>query len=123
MDIIQTNKAPEAAGPYSQAIKTNQFVFLSGQLGINPDTGIMAESFSEQTEQAIANISAVLAETGLSLTDVAKTTCFLTDISEFPFFNAIYEKYFISYPARSCVEVSALPKGALVEIEVVAIAR
>ncbi len=120
MEIIETDNAPKATGLYSQAIKSGELIFLSGQLGVDPHTTIMADGFSGQTEQAIANISAVLDEAGLTLDDVIKTTCFITDISEFVHFNTLYEKYFTSRPARSCVEVSALPKGALVEIEVIA---
>ena len=122
MKTVETNKAPAAIGPYSQAITANGFVYTSGQIPIDPKTGnIEATCIEVQTEQAIRNLSAVLEAAGSSLEKVVKTTCFLKSIGDFAVFNEIYAKYFTEKPARSCVEVSALPKGALVEIEATAI--
>lgn len=122
MRTVETSKAPAAIGPYSQAIVTGDFIYTSGQIPINPESGkIDAENLEKQTEQVIKNISAVLEAAGSSLNDVIKTTCYLKNMNEFSTFNAVYEKYFANKPARSCVEVSALPKGALVEVDVIAI--
>ena len=122
MKIIETKKAPAAIGPYSQAIVIGDFIYTSGQIPINPATGnIEATEITGQAEQAIQNLKAVLEEAGSSLEKVIKTTCFLKDINDFAAFNETYAKYFIGKPARSCVEVSKLPKGALVEIEVIAV--
>ena len=121
MKIIETKKAPAAIGPYSQAIVANGLVYTSGQIPIDPGSGIIeAASIEAQTEQVIKNLAAVLEAAGSSLERVVKTTCFLKSISDFAAFNGIYEQYFTGKPARSCVEVAALPKGALVEIEVIA---
>ena len=121
MKIIETKKAPAAIGPYSQAIVANGLVYTSGQIPINPGSGIIeAASIEAQTEQVIKNLAAVLEAAGSSLERVVKTTCFLKSISDFAAFNGIYEQYFTGKPARSCVEVAALPKGALAEIEVIA---
>ncbi len=121
MEIISTKAAPAAIGPYSQAIVTGNLIYTSGQIPINPASGnIEASDIASQTEQAIKNLKAVLEEAGSSLEKVVKTTCFLQNIQDFSTFNSIYEKYFTLKPARSCVEVAALPKGALVEIEVIA---
>ena len=121
MKIIETNKAPAAIGPYSQAIVANGLVYTSGQIPIDPGSGIIeAASIEAQTEQVIKNLAAVLEAAGSSLERVVKTTCFLKNINDFAAFNGIYEQYFTGKPARSCVEVAALPKGALVEIEVIA---
>ena len=121
MKIIETNKAPAAIGPYSQAIVANGLIYTSGQIPIDPGSGIIeAASIKAQTEQVIKNLAAVLEAAGSSLERVVKTTCFLKNISDFAVFNGIYEQYFTGKPARSCVEVAALPKGALVEIEVIA---
>ena len=121
MEIISTKAAPAAIGPYSQAIVTGNLIYTSGQIPINPASGnIEASDIASQTEQAIKNLKAVLEEAGSSLEKVVKTTCFLQHIQDFSTFNSIYEKYFTLKPARSCVEVAALPKGALVEIEVIA---
>lgn len=121
MEIISTKAAPVAIGPYSQAIVTGNLVYTSGQIPINPASGnIEASDIASQTEQAIKNLKAVLEEAGSSLEKVVKTTCFLQNIQDFSTFNSVYEKYFTLKPARSCVEVAALPKGALVEIEVIA---
>jgi len=121
MKVIETKNAPAAIGPYSQGIVTGNLAYTSGQIPINPESGnIEAADISEQTEQACKNVAAVLEAAGTSLGKVIKTTCFLQNISDFAAFNAVYEKYFVSKPARSCVEVGALPKGALVEIEAIA---
>ena len=122
MNVICTKNAPAAVGPYSQAIDCGDFVFLSGQIPLVPETGLVAKGGLEaQAHQMFANIRAVLAEAGMSLSNVVKTTVFMTDLSQFAAFNAIYAEYFKApYPARSCVEVSALPKGVLVECELIA---
>jgi 2-iminobutanoate/2-iminopropanoate deaminase len=121
MKIVETVKAPGAIGPYSQAVISGGLVYTSGQIPIDPASGtIVKTDIAGQTEQVIANLSAVLEAAGSSLDRVVKTTCFLTDIAYFAAFNEVYAKYFTGKPARSCVEVSALPKGALVEIEVIA---
>ena len=122
MNVICTKNAPAAVGPYSQAIDCGDFVFLSGQIPLVPETGLVADGGLEaQAHQMFANIKAVLAEAGMSLSNVVKTTVFMTDLSQFAAFNAIYAEYFKApYPARSCVEVSALPKGVLVECELIA---
>ena len=121
MTVIETKNAPAAIGPYSQAIVAGGLVYTSGQIPIDPATGaIGATEIEGQTRQAIQNLSAVLEAAGSGLDRVVKTTCFLTDINDFAAFNAVYAELFPGKPARSCVEVSALPKGALVEIEAVA---
>ena len=121
MDIIHTDKAPAAIGPYSQAIEANGFVFTSGQLGIIPDTGALAHNMAAQTVQALENVKAVLMAAGLGLENVVKTTCYLKSMDDFALFNDIYSQYFIaSKPARSCFAVAQLPEDGLVEIEVVA---
>lgn len=120
-NIISTKDAPAAIGPYSQAIAVNGLVYTSGQIAIDPASGsIDAQGIEAQTEQVIRNLKAVLEAAGSDLTKVVKTTCFLQNMSDFAAFNGVYEKYFTGKPARSCVEVSALPKGALVEIEAIA---
>ena len=121
MKTVETKKAPAAIGPYSQAKIVNGFVYTSGQIPIDPETDkIEFQCIEAQTEQVIKNLKAVLEEAGSSLEKVVKTTCFLKDIKDFGTFNGIYSQYFTGKPARSCVEVSNLPKGALVEIEVIA---
>ncbi|MGN0642700.1 MAG: RidA family protein [Huintestinicola sp.] len=118
---IYTPNAPEAIGPYSQAVKTGNLLFTSGQIGINPATGnIDGQGIEAQTRQVCENLKAVLAESGCTFDNVVKTTCFLDNIADFAAFNAVYGEYFTSKPARSCVEVGKLPKGALVEVEVIA---
>ena len=118
---IATDKAPSAIGPYSQAIVFGNMLFTSGQIPINPETGsIEATTIAEQTEQVMKNLGAVLSEAGSSFEKAIKTTCFLANISDFAAFNEIYAKYFTEKPARSCVAVKDLPKGALVEVEVIA---
>ena len=119
---IETKNAPAAIGPYSQAIIAGNLIYTSGQIPLVPETGALAGGgIEEQAEQAIKNLAAVLDAAGSCLENVVKTTCFLSSMSDFSAFNAVYEKHFIGKPARSCVEVSALPKGALVEIEAVAV--
>jgi 2-iminobutanoate/2-iminopropanoate deaminase len=118
---VSTEKAPAAIGPYSQAIVCGDMVFTSGQIGIDPTCGeITGKDVREQTEQVMQNLCAVLAEAGTSMENVLKTTCFLADIADFAAFNEVYGKYLTTKPARSCVAAKALPKGALVEVEVIA---
>ena len=121
-EVINTTKAPAAIGPYSQAIKVGNLVFTSGQIPIDPTTGAFVEGgIKEQTRQSLANIKAILAEAGLNMSNVVKTTVFLADMNDFADMNAVYAEFFTEpYPARSAVAVKTLPKGALVEIEVVA---
>ena len=121
MKVISTDKAPAAIGPYSQAMVTGSLVFTSGQIPLDPVTGaVVGEDITAQTERVIANLRAVLEAAGTDLTKVVKTTCFLRNMGDFAVFNGIYAKHFTGNPGRSCVEVSALPKGVLVEIEAVA---
>lgn len=118
---ISTNKAPAAIGPYSQAIKCGNMLFTSGQIPLDPETGaVVGENITEQAEQVMKNLSAVLEAAGTSFDGAIKTTCFLADMADFAAFNEVYAKYFTSCPARSCVAVKALPKGVLVEVEVIA---
>ncbi len=122
MNKINTNNAPAAVGPYSQAIEVGGMLYTSGQIALNPQTGeIVGNTIEEQAEQVIKNLMAVLEAAGTKAENVVKTMCFLTNIGDFAKFNEIYAKYFTEKPARSCVEVSALPKGALCEVEVIAI--
>ena len=121
MKIVSTNKAPAAIGPYSQAIVHNDLVFTSGQIPINPETGaVEADGIVAQTEQVMKNLGAVLEAAGSSYEKAIKTTCFLAEIADFAAFNEVYAKYFTEKPARSCVAVKDLPKGVLVEVEVIA---
>lgn len=121
IEKISTDKAPSAIGPYSQATVHSGMVFTSGQIPINPESGsIDAEGIVAQTEQVMKNLSAVLSAAGSSFDKAIKTTCFLADMADFAQFNEVYAKYFSSKPARSCVAVKTLPKGALVEVEVIA---
>ncbi len=123
MEKIYTRRAPEAIGPYSQAVKINGLLFTSGQIPIVPETGAVAEGgIREQTEQICKNLKAVLEAGGSSLEKVVKTTCFLADMNDFSPFNEVYGQYFSDRPARSCVAVKALPKGVLAEIELIAAA-
>lgn len=118
---IATEKAPAAIGPYSQAIQYGNIVFTSGQIPIDPATGkVEAKTIEEQTEQVMKNLGAVLTAAGSGYDKVIKTTCFLAEIADFAAFNGVYAKYFTTCPARSCVAVKDLPKGVLVEVEVVA---
>lgn len=124
MKAIKTNMAPAAIGPYSQAIEANGMVFLSGQLPINPQTGEMPEGIEAQTRQSLTNARAILAEAGLSMGDVVKTTVLLADIADFAAMNAVYSEFFSEpFPARSAFAVRDVPKGALVEIECIAVKR
>lgn len=119
---ICTENAPKAIGPYSQAVKAGNMVFTSGQIPLDPVTGeIVGSDITEQTEQVMKNLSAVLAAAGTSFDNAIKTTCFIADMGYFAAFNAVYSKYITSAPARSCVAVKTLPKGALVEVEVIAL--
>ena len=121
MNIINTDKAPAAIGPYSQAIKIGNLVFTSGQIPINPESGnVEATDIKGQTEQICKNLKAVLEEAGSSFEKVIKTTCFLQNMEDFAEFNEVYASYFTSKPARSCVAVKALPKNVLAEIELIA---
>ena len=118
---IYTQNAPEAIGPYSQAIQYDKLLFSSGQIPVDPENGaIVAGGIAAQAEQVMKNIGAILAEAGTDYTHVVKTTCFLDDMGDFAAFNAVYEKYFTGKPARSCVAVKKLPKDVLCEVEVVA---
>ena len=118
---VYTSAAPEAIGPYSQAIICGNMLFTSGQVPINPATGeVEAEGITAQATQVMKNLSAVLAEAGTTFEKVVKTTCFLSDMGDFAAFNAVYAEYFTSKPARSCVAVKTLPKNVLVEVEVIA---
>lgn len=121
--VIAAAGAPKAIGPYSQAVKAGRFLFLSGQLPLDPETGnISGDGIEVQTRQALENIKSILAAAGASLSDVVKTTVFLKDIGHFPEMNQVYQQYFATdAPARSCVEVSRLPKDVLIEIESIAI--
>ena len=121
MKKIFTEKAPGAIGPYSQAMIAGDLLFTSGQIAINPASGaIEAQDIEGQTEQVCKNLAAILEAAGCTMEDVVKTCCFLQNITDFGVFNDIYGKYFTGKPARSCVEIAALPKGALVEVEVIA---
>lgn len=118
---VNTVKAPKAIGPYSQAVVAGNFVFTSGQIALNSETGnIEGENISEQTHRVCKNLKAVLESAGSSLENAVKTVCYLTDMANFATFNEVYGQYFTGKPARSCVAVKELPKGALVEVEVVA---
>ncbi len=119
---IQTENAPAAVGPYSQAIVAGDLVYTSGQIALDPKTGVMVgDDVTAQAEVAMQNLEAVLKAAGSSFDQVVKTTCFLVDMADFAAFNAVYEKYLSSKPARSCVAVAQLPKGGIVEVEAVAI--
>lgn len=119
--IISTPNAPQAIGPYSQAVEANGFVFISGQIPINPANGQIPEGIEAQTEQVMRNIGAILEAAGLTYANVVKTTVLLQSIADFVTMNGIYAKYFTAdCPARAAFEVSALPKGALIEVEVIA---
>ena len=120
--VISTKKAPAAIGPYSQAIQVGNLVYTSGQIPIDPVTGAFVEDgIKEQTRQSLTNVKAILEEAGLSMSNVVKTTVFMADMNDFADMNSIYSEFFAEpYPARSAVAVKTLPKGALVEIEVIA---
>ena len=118
---IQTNKAPAAIGPYSQAVVVGDLIFTSGQIPLNPETGVLeGENITEQTHRVCKNLQAVLSAAGGSLQSTVKTVCFLSNMADFTAFNEVYAQYFTEKPARSCVAVKDLPKGALVEVEVIA---
>ena len=120
--LVSTPNAPAAVGPYSQAVRSGDLLFCSGQIALDPASGnLTGNDIKSQTEQVMKNISAVLAASGATFADVVKTTCFLADINDFAEFNAVYAQYFTGKPARSCVAAAALPKGALVEVEVIAV--
>ena len=122
MKKIETTNAPAAIGPYSQAIVCGNTVYTSGQIALSPETAaLVGDNITEQTEQVMKNLTAVLEKAGSSMKNIIKTTCFLSDISDFAAFNEVYGKYITEAPARSCVAVKDLPKGALVEVEVIAI--
>lgn len=121
MEKISTTKAPAAIGPYSQGILTGNLVFFSGQIPLDPETGVLCgTNITEQTEQVMKNIGALLDAAGLTFEDVVKTSCFLADMADFAAFNQVYGAYFTGKPARSCVAVKELPKQALCEVEVIA---
>ena len=121
MKVISTDSAPKAIGPYSQAIVTDGLLFASGQIPLSPETGdVVAGGIKEQAERVMQNIAAVLTAAESDFTKVVKATCFLTSMDNFATFNEVYAKYFTGKPARSCVAVSALPRGVLVEVEVIA---
>ncbi len=120
MNVISTDKAPAAIGPYSQAYIAGGLLFTSGQIPIDPATGELKTSIEEQAHQSCKNVLAILEAAGLDASKVVKTTCFISDMNKFGEFNAVYEKYFTSKPARSCVEVARLPKDVFCEIEAIA---
>lgn len=121
MKKVYTEKAPAAVGPYSQAVVINGMVYTSGQIALDPATGELAGgTIEEQAEQVMKNLMAVLEESGAKAENVVKTLCFLTDMNDFAAFNEVYGRYFTEKPARSCVSVQSLPKGALCEVEVIA---
>ena len=118
---ISTTNAPAAIGPYSQALDLGNMVFVSGQIPIDPATGVMADTIEEQAKQSLTNLKNILAEAGLGMENVVKTVVFLADLNDFAAVNAVYETFFADpFPARSCVQVAAIPKGAKVEIECIA---
>lgn len=120
--IVSTKNAPGAIGPYSQAVRSNNMLFLSGQLPINTETGLMPETVDEQTRQSLTNAKAIIESAGATMRDVVKTTVFLSDMNNFGKMNEVYKEFFAdNYPARSAVEVARLPKDALVEIEMIVI--
>lgn len=122
MDKIYTEKAPAAVGPYSQAVVINGMVYTSGQIALDPATGeLVGGTIEEQTEQVMKNLMAILDAAGTKTENVVKTLCFLTDMNDFAAFNEVYAKYFTEKPARSCVGIQALPKGAICEVEVIAV--
>ena len=124
MKVVSTSNAPAAIGPYSQALDLGSMVFVSGQIPVDPATGTMADTVEEQAAQSLANLKAILAEAGLTMANVVKTVIFLADINDFAAVNAVYAKAFTEpFPARSCVQVAAIPKGAKLEIECIADGR
>jgi len=124
MNKVHTDLAPAAVGPYSQAVKVNGMVYLSGQIPIDPTTGQIVEgAIREQTLQVMKNLSAVLSASNSDMDHVVKTTCFLADINDFTAFNEVYAEYFVNKPARSCVAVKDIPKGVFVEVECIAVGK
>ena len=121
MQTITTDKAPGAIGPYSQGYIANGFVYTSGQIPVEPETGAIPRGITAQAERSCRNVGAILAAAGVGFEQVIKTTCFLADMGDFAAFNEVYAKFFISKPARSCVAVKDLPKGVLCEIEAIAV--
>ena len=120
--VISTSNAPAAIGPYSQAVRCGNMIYTSGQIPLDPATGtVVGDEIRSQTEQVMKNLSAVLTAAGTSLENAVKTTCFLSDMADFAAFNEVYAAYFTTTPARSCVAVKTLPKGVLVEVEVIAL--
>ena len=120
-EMIQSNNAPSAIGPYSQALMTKDLVFVSGQLPVNPENGLVPDSIEEQTTQSLKNINAILESVGLNLDSTVKTTVYMSDLTEFTAMNAVYSEFFNEpYPARACVQVARLPKDVKVEIEAIA---
>ncbi len=124
MKVLSTTKAPAAIGPYSQGLEAGNMVFVSGQIPVNPETGNIPDTIEEQTAQSLSNIENILAQSGLSMSDVVKTTVFLADLGDFSAMNEVYASRFQEpYPARSCVQAAAIPKGCGVEIECIAVKR
>ena len=121
MEPVVTTEAPGAIGPYSQGMTAGELVFTSGQIPVDPVSGAIPEGIVAQADRSCRNVGAVLAAAGSGFDRVVKTTCFLADMSDFAAFNAVYEKYFVSLPARSCVAVKDLPRGVLCEIEAIAV--
>ena len=121
MKIIHTENAPAAIGPYSQGFEVNGLVYTSGQIPVDPVSGVTPDGIAAQAEQSCKNVAAILEEAGTSMDKVFKTTCFLHDMADFAVFNEVYAKHFVSKPARSCVAVKTLPKGVLCEIEAIAV--
>lgn len=121
MKVLATNNAPGAIGPYSQGFEVNGFVYTSGQIPVDPDTGRIPEGIAAQAEQSCKNVGAILKSANVGFENVFKTTCFLADMADFAAFNEVYAKYFVSKPARSCVAVKTLPKNVLCEIEAIAV--
>ena len=121
MNVIETTKAPAAIGPYSQGYEVGGFIFTSGQIPVNPESGEIPSGIKEQARQSCENVRAVLAAGGTTMSQVFKTTCFLADMKDFVEFNEVYASYFTSKPARSCVAAKELPKGVLCEIEAIAV--
>jgi len=122
MERIATDKAPAAIGPYSQGLDIGNMVFVSGQIPVDPATGKMADTIEEQTKQSLTNLKNILAADGLEMKNVVKTVVFLADLADFAAMNAVYETFFAApFPTRSCVQVAAIPKGAKVEIECIAV--
>lgn len=121
MKVIETSNAPAAIGPYSQAYVVNGLLYTSGQIPVNPVDNTVPEGIEAQAKQSCENVKAILEAVGITFNEVFKTTCFLADMADFATFNAVYESYFVSKPARSCVAVKTLPKNVLCEIEVIAV--